>query len=64
MSKSNYSLDHHALALVAGAQCASRNEILDAAQYLETKIIGTGYYDGVGDELLKQIIVYLKEASK
>ena len=61
---SDFSLDHHAIALVSGAQCASRNEILEAIKYLEIKIIGTEYYDGVGDELLKQIVLYLKEASK
>lgn len=56
----NYSLAGHALALVSGGIMASKDEIKEAIEYLETRIIGNEYYDGEGDELLKQIIAYLQ----
>ena len=61
---SDFDLEHYALLLVSGATVAPRDEILESIKYLDTRIIGTGYYDGVGDELLKQIVVYLREAAK
>jgi len=58
---SNFDLEHCAISIVSSAACADRQEILDVIKYLETKIIGTGYYDGEGDELLQQIVIYLKK---
>lgn len=61
---SDFELDFCAIRLISGAALADREEIVDAIQYLETKIIGTGYYEGQGDELLQQIVSYLKEKIK
>lgn len=56
---SDFDLDGCAIRLVSGAACADKQEILDAINYLQTKIIHTGYYGGDGDELFLQIVKYL-----
>lgn len=56
----DYDIDHHAICIVSGAHCASREELLGAIESIN-KIIGTGYYDDEeGDALLRHIETYLR----
>lgn len=55
---SDYDLGHHSLCIIGGAAMADEEEIKDTIKYLN-EMIGTGYYDGEGDELLSQIVNYL-----
>lgn len=52
-------INENALALVAEPTVASKEEIGYSIRQIESKV-DTGYYDGVGDELLKHIIKYLR----
>ena len=55
-----YDISHHAILIVAGANCAEADEIKGDIEYLD-RIIGTGYYDDdEGDLLLRHIRDYLK----
>jgi hypothetical protein len=59
-----WDLAHHALCVVTGAIMADNEELNEDIRYLEERIIDTGYYDGECDDLLKQIVAYLKSKRK
>lgn len=58
--KNNYNLYSHAIALISESAMASSEEIKSEIQSIE-KLIGTEYYDGEGDNLLRYIVVFLKD---
>jgi len=57
--KNYYNLYGHALGLVSESAMASEQEIKSEIALIE-EIIGTEYYDGEGDDLLRYIVAYLK----
>lgn len=57
--KNDYNLYGHALSLVSESAMASEQEIKSEIALIE-EIIGTEYYDGEGDDLLRYIVVFLK----
>lgn len=60
MSKScDYGICGAAYNIVGGGIMASREELVEAIKDIE-EIIGTGYYDGEGDEILSHILNFFK----
>jgi hypothetical protein len=55
----DWSIAHHALCVVSQTEICSPEELREHIKAIESEI-GVGYYDGAGDEILKQIVVHLK----